>query len=67
MAKKRGVSEGKAEFLESFLAKSPDATLKIVNEAWAASGKEGTISQSYFGAIRTKLKLAKPALWSSPQ
>jgi hypothetical protein len=63
-------TEGKGAFIEQLLRQDPYATFKSVNEAWAASGHEGTISQTLVnkmrsaaglsGNLRTKEKAATP-------
>jgi hypothetical protein len=57
MAKGQGINQGKTAFLEEFLPDNRDANLDAVNKAWAAAGNEGTVSESLFGKIRSKLGL----------
>jgi len=57
MATGPGVNQGKSAFLEKFLPGHRDAKLEAVNEAWAAAGNDGTISDSLFGKLRSKLGL----------
>ena len=57
MATGSGVNQGKTEFLEEFLPGNRDADLDAAKRAWNAAGHEGTISESLFGKIRSKLKL----------
>jgi hypothetical protein len=57
MATARGVNQGKSEFVEAQFRKDRDATHETIVEAWASSGKEGTISPSLVQKIRAKLKL----------
>jgi hypothetical protein len=57
MATARGINQGKSEFVEEQFRRDRDATHETIIEAWAASGKEGTISPSLVQKIRAKLKL----------
>src|SRR3954469_23468543 len=57
MATGPGVNQGKTAFLEGFLPGNRDANLDAVNRAWNAAGNEGTISESLFGKVRSKLGL----------
>src|SRR3954453_5843499 len=57
MATGNGVNQGKTAFLEGFLPDNRDADLDAVNRAWDAAGNQGTISESLFGKIRSKLGL----------
>src|SRR3954462_7274670 len=57
MATDSGVNQGKTAFLEEFLPGNLDANLDAVNRAWNASGNEGTISESLFGKVRSRLGL----------
>jgi hypothetical protein len=57
MATGPGVNQGKSAFLEKFLPGNRDANLEAVNRAWTAAGNQGTISESLFGKIRSKLGL----------
>ena len=57
MATGNGVNQGKTAFLEGFLPGNRDADLDAVNRAWNAAGNEGTISESLFGKVRSKLGL----------
>jgi hypothetical protein len=57
MATGPGANQGKSAFLEEFLPEHPDAKLEAVNKAWAAAGNDGTISDSLFGKLRSKLGL----------
>jgi hypothetical protein len=57
MATGDGVNQGKTAFLEEFLPDNLDADLDAVNRAWNAAGNQGTISESLFGKIRSKLGL----------
>src|SRR3954465_5700631 len=57
MATGPGINQGKTAFLEGFLPGNRDADLDAVNRAWNAAGNEGTISESLFGKIRSKLGL----------
>jgi hypothetical protein len=57
MATARGVNQGKSEFVEAQFRRDRDATHETIVEAWASSGKEGTISPSLVQKIRAKLKL----------
>src|SRR3954469_5900554 len=57
MATGPGVNQGKTAFLEGFLPGDRDADLDAVNRAWIAAGNQGTISESLFGKIRSKLGL----------
>src|SRR3954468_22906855 len=57
MATDSGVNPGKTAFLEGFLPGNRDADLDAANRAWNAAGNEGTISESLFGKIRSKLGL----------
>src|SRR4051812_6788475 len=57
MATGPGVNQGKSAFLEEFLPDNPDANLEAVNKAWSAAGNDGTISESLFGKLRSKLGL----------
>src|SRR4051794_19841725 len=57
MATGNGVNQGKTAFLEGFLPDNRDADLDEVNQAWNAAGNEGTISESLFSKIRSKLGL----------
>src|SRR3954452_23045129 len=57
MATGPGVNQGKSAFLEEFLPDNPDAKLEAVNKAWSAAGHDGTISDSLFGKLRSKLGL----------
>src|SRR5437764_994425 len=57
MATGPGVNQGKSAFLEGFLPDNPDAKLEAVNQAWSAAGNGGTISDSLFGKLRSKLGL----------
>jgi hypothetical protein len=57
MATGNGVNQGKTAFLEEFLPGNRDADLDAVNAAWSAAGNQGTISESLFGKLRSRLKL----------
>ena len=57
MANGAGVNQGKTAFLEDFLPGNRDADLVAVNRAWSAAGNQGTISESLFGKLRSKLGL----------
>src|SRR3954470_16540681 len=57
MATDSGVNPGKTAFLEGFLPGDRDADLDAVNQAWNAAGNEGTISESLFGKVRSRLGL----------
>ena len=57
MATGSGVNQGKGKFLEEFLPDNRDATLVEVNRAWGAAGHDGTISESLYGKIRSRLGL----------
>src|SRR4051794_6963556 len=57
MATGSGVNQGKSAFLEEFFPGNRDADLGAVNQAWNAAGNTGTISESLFGKIRSKLGL----------
>jgi hypothetical protein len=57
MATGPGVNQGKSAFLEKFLPGHRDANLEAVNKAWSAAGNDGTISDSLFGKLRSKLGL----------
>src|SRR4051794_22295301 len=57
MATGNGVNQGKTAFLEGFLPGDRDADLDAVNRAWNAAGNEGTISESLFDKVRSKLGL----------
>ena len=57
MATGPGFNQGKSAFLEEFLPGNRDADLDAVNRAWSAAGNEGTISDSLFGKLRSKLGL----------
>jgi hypothetical protein len=57
MATGPGVNQGKSAFLEKFLPGHGDANLEAVNKAWTAAGNDGTISDSLFGKLRSKLGL----------
>jgi hypothetical protein len=57
MATGPGVNQGKSAFLEKFLSGHRDANLDAVNRAWNEAGHDGTISESLFGKLRSKLGL----------
>jgi hypothetical protein len=57
MATGPGVNQGKSAFLEKFLPGHRDANLEAVNKAWTAAGNDGTISDSLFGKLRSRLGL----------
>jgi hypothetical protein len=57
MATGPGFNQGKSAFLEKFLPGHRDANLEAVNQAWSAAGNDGTISDSLFGKLRSKLGL----------
>lgn len=57
MATGSGVNQGKSAFLEEFLPGNRDADLGAVNLAWNGAGNPGSISESLFGKIRSKLGL----------
>jgi hypothetical protein len=57
MATGPGVNQGKSAFLEKFLPGHRDANLEAVNKAWTAAGNDGTISDSLFGKLSSKLGL----------
>jgi hypothetical protein len=50
--------ESKSGFIEQLLRRDPHATSKAVNEAWAASGHEGTISQALVNRVRSEAGLS---------
>jgi hypothetical protein len=50
--------ESKSAFIEQLLRQDPHATFKAVNEAWAASGHEGTISQALVNKMRSEAGLS---------
>src|SRR5436305_8782711 len=51
-------TESKSAFIEQLLRQDPYATFKSVNEAWAASGREGTISQALVNKMRSEAGLS---------
>jgi hypothetical protein len=51
-------SESKSAFIEQLLRQDPYANFKSVNEAWAASGHEGTISQALVNKMRSEAGLS---------
>ncbi len=59
MATGIGVDQGKTAFLEEFLPGNRDAGLAEINEAWRASGHEGTLSESLVSKTRSRLKIPK--------
>jgi hypothetical protein len=50
-------SLGKTGFVKEFLNDNPEANTRAVNEAWAAAGFEGTISQTLVTKLRSQLGL----------
>lgn len=59
MATGIGVDQGKTAFLEEFLPGNRDAGLTEINEAWRASGREGTLSESLISKTRSRLKIPR--------
>jgi len=57
MVERRGVNQGKTEFVRQVLKQDPNANERVVNEAWLESGHQGTISRSSVGKMRAKLGL----------
>jgi hypothetical protein len=51
-------NEGKTAFVKEFLQSDPQATPRIVNDAWKAAGKKGTISKSLVKKSRAALRQA---------
>jgi hypothetical protein len=51
-------AESKSGFIKQLLRQDPYATFKSVNEAWAASGHEGTISQALVNKLRLEAGLS---------
>lgn len=54
-----GVNQGKTAFLEKFLPGNKDADLAAINQAWKATGKDDTLSESLVSKTRSRLKLPK--------
>lgn len=52
-------SPGKSEFVKDVLSKNPKANAQAVNEAWHASGHEGTISGTLVQKLRASLGLTR--------
>jgi hypothetical protein len=50
--------ESKSGFIEQLLRRDPHATFTAVNEAWSASGHEGTISQALVNRVRSEAGLS---------
>ena len=50
--------ESKSAFIEQLLRQDPYANFKSVNEAWAASGHDGTISQALVNKMRSEAGLS---------
>lgn len=59
MATDPGVNQGKTAFLEDFLPANRDASQDSINEAWRATGNEGSLSESLISKTRSRLKIAK--------
>jgi hypothetical protein len=57
MATGTGVKPSKTPFVETYFASHPEGNLQSVNEAWAAAGNEGSVSESLVGKIRSSLGL----------
>ena len=51
------VTPGKTSFVKQFLNDHPQGTTKTVNEAWQASGFDGTISPTLVNKTRVKMNL----------
>jgi hypothetical protein len=51
-------NQGKTPFVKEVLGNNPHATAKLVNEAWQAAGREGTISETLVNKMRSELGLA---------
>lgn len=69
MAGKTRRSQGKQEFVKTFLERNPAASGRMLNEAWKQAGNKGTISGSYFYATKGKMGLtrARPRGVSKPE
>ncbi|MHC5544148.1 hypothetical protein ACYOEI_38465, partial [Singulisphaera rosea] len=50
--------QGKSSFIKELLLVNDQANPKLVNEAWAAAGHEGTISPTLVQKIRSELGLS---------
>jgi hypothetical protein len=51
-------AQGKSQFIKELLVDNPQATYRVVNEAWSDAGMEGTISETLVSRVRSGLGLA---------
>ena len=65
MATKPGIDQGKRAFVEDYLKKKPGAQHPEIAQAWEDDHREGTISQSYVGKLRSDLGLTRRSRPSS--
>lgn len=57
MASESGVNPGKTAFLATYLPSNRNANLEEATKAWNEAGNPGTLSESLFSKIRSKLGL----------
>src|SRR4051794_33914428 len=70
MATKPGIDQGKRTFVEDYLKKRPDGKHEEIAQAWQDGKREGTVSASYVGKIRSDLGLtrkSRSAAQSNPE
>jgi hypothetical protein len=51
-------TENKTEFVKNFLSRNPQGNVKAVNEAWAASGMNGTVGSTLIYKLRSEMGLS---------
>jgi len=51
-------NQGKTAFVTNYLSNNPLANARSVNDAWRAAGRDGSISDTLVGKVRSRLGLA---------